>query len=221
MSKDYRWQLPPTSESVSRLVNFSDAVVAIAVTLLVLPLTEIEAPEPGETVWHVMAENSATIWSFVLSFVITLAFWRRHHRLFDGLRSFDGMLMWLNGAWLLGIVFLQFPTNMLGHAGPEGGIISLYSLTLFALTALHIAVWFHLRRHPELLASERLVTGEQMAWGAATAGWLLLVAIVGLFAPDTALWLLLGLVVLGWLQLGFDRRRAPRPTEESAAPAHS
>lgn len=218
VSKDYLWQLPPTSESVSRLVNFTDAVVAIAITLLVLPLTEIEAPGPGESVWQVMRENSDTIWSFVLSFVITLAFWRRHHRMFDGLRSFDGPLLWLNGAWLLGIVFLQFPTNMLGHAGPDGGIITLYCLTLVTLALLNLLVWFYLRSHPALMPPERLVAGNQIVWGAATVVWLLLVAIVGIFAPESAMWLMLGLLALGWVELGIRRRQVSNATATTEDP---
>ena len=41
MSRDFEWNQPPTAESVSRLVNFTDAVAGIALTLLVLPLLEL------------------------------------------------------------------------------------------------------------------------------------------------------------------------------------
>jgi uncharacterized membrane protein len=218
VSRDYQWERPPTPESVSRLMNFTDGIVAIAVTLLVLPLTDIAPPAAGESVWVVMSRNDRAIFSFLLSFAITLAFWRRHHRLFDGLRSFDQTLVALDGLWLMGVVFLQFPTNMLGHSGPQGGVISLYALTLAAIALLNIGIWVYLRTRPALLPPERLVSRDSIGWGAATAVWLIVVTIVGLTAPNAALWLMLGLLVLGLLEWLDRSRRARSTTTARSAP---
>lgn len=206
MSRDFEWNQPPTAESVSRLVNFTDAVAGIALTLLVLPLLELEPPE-HETIWEFMRANNGVLLAFALSFVITLMFWRRHHRMFDGLESFDAPLVALNGIWLFALVFLQFPTEVLGRVGGRGGIGTLYIGTLAVLTWLGVIIVIYLRRNPDLMPAERAVPKLAAIWTAITASYLTVAALVALVAPNGALWMLLGLVVLGWGE-SFQRRRA-------------
>lgn len=209
MSRDLLWDNDPTPESVSRVVNFSDAVVAIAMTLLVLPLVDIEPPEDGHSMWDVLSENSGSLLAFVLSFVITLMYWRRHHRLFDGLVSFTPALLAMNGAWLLLVVFLQFPTEILGRSTAPG-ISSLYLLTLSLITWLGCAMLIYLRRTPGLVEDGRAPKADQAGWAALTAAYMLALAVVGLWAPSAALWGLLGLIPLGWIESLWNRRRAAR-----------
>lgn len=206
MSRDLLWENDPTPESVSRLVNFSDAVVAIAVTLLVLPLVDIEPPTDGETMWNVLSENSGTLLAFGLSFVITLMYWRRHHRMFDGLVSFTPALLAMNGAWLLLVVFLQFPTEILGRSTAPG-VATLYLLTLSLITWLGCALLIYLRRTPGLVEPGRLPRSDQAAWAAVTAAFMLVLAIFGLWAPSAALYGLLGLIPLGWIESYWVHRR--------------
>lgn len=200
MAKDFAWRQPPTEESVSRLVNFTDAVAGIAVTLLILPLLEIEPPEQDQTIWTVLDQNWGLIFSFLLSFVITLGYWRRHHRLMDGLRSFSPLLVALNGAWLLALVFLQFPSEILGQVGPGGGVLTVYAGTLAVVTWVGVAMAMVLRAHPDIMPPERRVEDMQIRWAAITAGYLTLISLAGLVAPQPAIWGLLGLVPLGWLE---------------------
>lgn len=217
MAKDFAWRQPPTEESVSRLVNFTDAVAGIAVTLLILPLLEIEPPEDGQTMWSVMSANSGLILAFLLSFVITLGYWRRHHRLMDGLQSFTPLLVAFNGAWLLALVFLQFPSEFLGRVGPEGGILTVYAGTLAAITWIGVVMAIYLRSKPDLLPPERRVEDVQIRWAAITGGYLTLTALVGLVAPEVGLWGLLGLIPLGWLESWQLARMPPPEGTPSAA----
>ncbi|TXH45350.1 MAG: DUF1211 domain-containing protein [Actinobacteria bacterium] len=220
MSKDLMWDQPPTAESVSRLVNFSDAVVAIAITLLVLPLVDIEPPSGGESVWDVMHENSGSFLAFGLSFVITLLYWRRHHRMFDGLMSFTPALLALNGVWLALVVFLQFPTEMLGRSEAPG-TATLYLLTLAAITASGLAILWYLFRHPDLVEEDRLPSRSQALWAGITAVYMLLLALVGLWDSSVALFGLFGLFPLGWAENAMLRRRgraaSSRPTASGVA----
>jgi uncharacterized membrane protein len=194
------WQ--PGSETVSRLLNFSDAIVAIAVTLLVLPLIDIEPPGEGETIWQVIAENSGQFTAFFLSFVITLVYWRRHHRMFDGLISFTPMLQLLNTAWLLLIVLFQFPTRMVGDSQDGGnGSATLYLVYLAAVGFMTMALAAYLTRHPELRSPEAYPLGSrvQFQWGVVTNVWIL-AAVASIWMGGNALWLLLGLFVIGRLE---------------------
>lgn len=218
MSRDFRWEHKPSPESVSRLLNFTDAVVGIAMTLLVLPVVDIEPPVGDETIWTVMSENRGTLLSFVLSFVITLMFWRRHHRILDGIEGFSRSLLVINGAWLLALVFLQFPTEMLGHSGSDGGIFTVYALTLAVLSWLGLAMVWEVRRTEGLVPRERQVTAFQAKWSIATALYLTVLAVMGLWWPQPALWLMLGLVVIGWVESWSLHRRRQALT---ALPASS
>jgi len=69
---------------VARVVAFVDAVVAIAMTLLILPLmesvSEVAAADEDTAQWF--AGHDGQLISFVISFVIIAMFWMIHHRLF-------------------------------------------------------------------------------------------------------------------------------------------
>ena len=99
-----------------RLLAFSDGVVAIALTLLVLPLAELvpEAEEPTGSGLGILTDNLSLIGSFALSFVVIARFWAAHHRVFDGARRVGPAIVWVNTAWLFTIVVLPFPTEMVG-----------------------------------------------------------------------------------------------------------
>ncbi|MFI0431531.1 MAG: TMEM175 family protein [Candidatus Nanopelagicales bacterium] len=210
MSRDLTWDKPPTAESVSRLVNFSDAIVAIAVTLLVLPLVDLEPPTGDESLWDVMSENSGRFLAFGLSFVITLLYWRRHHRLFDGLQSFTPPLLALNGLWLILVVFLQFPTEMLGRSEAPG-TATVYLLTLAAITLAGLAIQGYLYRHRDLVEEGRLPRADQAVWAIATAVLLFVLAVVSIWWPSTALYGLLALIPIGWAESAVLKRRPASP----------
>lgn len=197
-SHEQSWQ--PEAETVSRLMNFTDAIVAIAVTLLVLPLIDIEPPGEGETVWQVIAQNSGQFTAFFLSFVITLIYWRRHHRMFDGLTSFTPVLQMLNTAWLLLIVLFQFPTRMVGESQDgANGSATLYLVYLAVVGFMTMGLAYYLGRHPELRSPDAypLSSPRQFRWGIATNAWILVAAVASIWLGGTALWLLLGLFVIG------------------------
>ena len=61
--------------SFDRLVNFTDAVVAIGITLQLLPIIDVAGPKSGESVWDVVAANSGQLFAFVLSFVVVIFMW--------------------------------------------------------------------------------------------------------------------------------------------------
>jgi uncharacterized membrane protein len=106
------------SRDPDRLVLFTDAVVAIAITLLVLPLVEAVS-EPATSALELISHNQDRIWSFLLSFAVIARFWLLHHRIFEHVKAYNSALIWLNMAWLLTIVFLPFPTGLIGEHGDD------------------------------------------------------------------------------------------------------
>ncbi len=132
---------------LERLIFFSDAVVAIAITLLVLPLTELK-PAEGQGAWEFLGEHSYELLAFAISFLVIARFWFIHHALFGKLVRMDLRLMLLNMAWLASLVLLPFPTALLED---EGGYATLYLVNLLATSVLTTTLGFYIRHHPELV----------------------------------------------------------------------
>jgi len=206
-----------------RLVNFTDAVVAIALTLQLLPLIEIKGPAPGETVWQIIADNWGQIFAFLLSFVIVVVMWTVHNRVFNVMRMYDGTILWLNLGWMLAIAFLPWPTAMYGTASSTaaigvGGVGLLYWLNLALISGLGSVIAYHAAHHPELLepgaASRGWLAQSRRARlrGTVITAYFVVIGFISEVIPEYAGWIALGLVPLG----RFLRDR-PTPADDPAA----
>ena len=197
-----------------RLLAFSDGVVAIALTLLVLPLADLvpEVEEPTGSGLSLLTDNLSLIGSFALSFVVIARFWAAHHRVFDGARRVGPAIVWVNTAWLFTIVVLPFPTEMVGTFPTDPFTLRFYVLMLFVSSALLTVMTVLVRRTraPDGQAPRRY------AASGTTAGLLFVVVVVTLVAPQWGYWPLLLLFatgpVEGVLRRAIERRRASRGT---------
>lgn len=95
-------------QGINRLVTFVDAVVAIAATLLVLPLADLAVGNHGASTGDLLRHNGDQLLAFVLSFLVIVRFWFAHHRVYDRIADYNTGLLWANMIWLLSIVFLPF-----------------------------------------------------------------------------------------------------------------
>ncbi|MDD7965004.1 TMEM175 family protein [Actinomycetospora lemnae] len=195
-----------------RLLAFSDGVVAIALTLLVLPLAELvpEVAEPETSGLTVITDNLAAIGSFVLSFAVIARFWAAHHRVFDRARRVSHTLVGVNTAWLFTIVVLPFPTEMIASFPEDPFTLRFYVATLFASSALLTVTAVLVRR--SLPGDEAQGLRNTAAGG--TALLLLLVLVVTLVAPSLGYWPLLLLFLTSPIErvLGpLVERRLARP----------
>jgi TMEM175 potassium channel family protein len=93
-----------------RVLFFSDAVFAIAITLLVV---DIRVPEVVANAGHQLYESRSKILSFVISFLVIGLFWIGHHRLFRYITALDRALIFINLIFLGTIAFLPYPTALL------------------------------------------------------------------------------------------------------------
>jgi uncharacterized membrane protein len=132
--------------SVERLLLFTDAVVAIAITLLVLPLVDAvsEAVATGAPSTDVIVENWAQIFSFLLSFYVIAQLWSAHHGLLEGVTAARRGVFTLNMLWVLTIVVLPFVTEMIGGYGTDRFTVLLYIGMVLSssacLTALSVVI---------------------------------------------------------------------------------
>jgi len=143
-----------TAHGYSRLVGFSDGVVAIAITLLILPLVDAASDYDGDT-GKFVAEHLGKLLVFLLSFAVIGNFWLVHHRTFERITSYNSGLLWANLLWLLSIVFLPFPTALLASS-PSGDRATyvLYVGTMVVTTAAEVLMQAIIVRHPDLQAEE-------------------------------------------------------------------
>ena len=176
--------------SVDRIIAFSDGVVAIAITLLILPLTEIH-PAEGETLADVVVDNRAALGAFALSFAVIANYWTIHHDLFRPLRRHNSRIVLLNMFWLAAIVFLPFPTALIAH-GIDGGFAALYIGTLLAVSVLNLLIANYLANHPELTDGQaRAESRRHVVASAFSVGAILVALIISLFSPSIGLFGLL------------------------------
>ena len=129
--------------SLDRLVFFSDAVFAIAITLLVI---DLHVPE-HLTSWdnlgltRALAGIGSQMIGFVISFVVIGVFWASHHRSFGLLVRSDERLLRLNLVFLFTIVLMPFPTALMSRYQPLAIAQQIYTATLFAAAVLQLRLF--------------------------------------------------------------------------------
>jgi TMEM175 potassium channel family protein len=152
-------RLPGLGMSVGRLEAFSDGVLAIVITLLIL---EIHVPSPGAPDNAKGELGSALLhqWphyaSFLLSFFIVGIIWLNHHATINLLARTDHRIQVLNLLLLLPITVLPWPTDLLATYTVDGSprdqrlAVLVYGITSSAMAVGFNVLWRYLRRHPEL-----------------------------------------------------------------------
>ncbi len=198
----------PHLRSTERLVFFTDAVVAIAMTLLILPLLEAvtEAARTGLDTMGFLAEHDGQLWSFALSFVIISVFWRSHDRLFSHVRASDGVLHWLNVGWMFTIVWLPVVTAMVGAMETDRLQMALYIGTMLVTSLLELAMMARLRRRPELVDPGNGRAPDGSRGVLFVAGLFALSLLLAVIVPGLGYWALLALLLNPVLDQ-FQRRR--------------
>jgi uncharacterized membrane protein len=127
------------SLELDRLVFFSDAVIAIAITLLALDLKVQHASAHFTLIdlanaWHKFA-------AFLLSFIIIALFWINHHRFFAHIKAIDLKIVAYNIGWLLFIVLLPFTTSLIGEDFFNKAAMFVYSINILLVTYFQNAIW--------------------------------------------------------------------------------
>ena len=177
-----------------RVAFFSDAVFAIAMTLLVvgIGIPHVRESEIGK---HI-GDKREEIFGFFLSFVVIGFYWLAHHRFFSKLVAVDVRFMKINLLYLAAIAFMPFPTALVGIYGDEQAVvIVLYAGTL-GVASCREAVMFAHAQHAALLRKrldEQAFRNYMLASLAPAAVFALSVPIAIFYDPGIALlsWILI------------------------------
>ncbi|MFC4242868.1 TMEM175 family protein [Gryllotalpicola reticulitermitis] len=188
-----------TERGFDRVVFFSDATVAIALTLLVLPLADLASAAHGLTTRALIDQNFSAIVAFVISFVVIAVVWLEHHRLFESLANYSWPLLLINFVWLFAVVGLPFSTEANEEApGSDRGAIALYIANLL-LAFVAIALM-----RITALRNPRLIEPSQREHFSATESIALVILcvialIVAVSVPAIGMWSLFLLALSGVL----------------------
>jgi uncharacterized membrane protein len=142
-------EVTPSPFGLDRIVFFSDAVMAIAITLLVL---DIQVPETGGTgAAPDLGRRVLGLWpaylGYVVSFWVIALYWVAHHRCFRYIRKYDRRLIYLNFLFLMFIAFMPFPTRLLFSNPAEVVSVVLYASTAAGMGLSLAWVWIYAGRH--------------------------------------------------------------------------
>jgi uncharacterized membrane protein len=125
-----------------RFLTFIDAIVAIAVTLLVLPLVEIAGDVSELSVGDLLYNHTEQIFSFFLSFFVIAQLWFAQHHIVRTVVVQDRIVTRCLMAWALTIVVLPVPTALVAgsHEGDKSEVLYIGTMALSSL-ALTLAAW--------------------------------------------------------------------------------
>jgi uncharacterized membrane protein len=205
------------SRSVDRLTFFSDAVVAIAITLLAI---DLPVPE-GDTVsqfWFSVRHNDGHYAAFLISFAAIAVARSNHHDLFQYAKRIDSRVRTFNTSWLLMIVLIPFAARLLTTRGQQTLDVHALRFGFYALLQVLVSLsLFAMLRH---MISRREVPDapplalDDVTWASYSVmlGFGLSIPVLFATTYGWALWLVIPLLMT-WLRRLQRRNRGP---EESA-----
>ncbi len=142
--------------STNRIEAFSDGVFAVAITLLVINL---QVPQiTSSLVSSELVPKLGELWpkflSYALSFVIVGIYWVAHHNTFHYIKRSDRTLLWLNILMMMCIVFIPFPTALLGQYPEQQISVIIYGGTLVITGFVLQLLWWYTTSNHRLVGKE-------------------------------------------------------------------
>lgn len=190
---------------LDRFLTFIDAIVAIAITLLVLPLVELTSEiDQFDTVADLLHEHQSEIWAFLLSFVVIARLWFVQHQSMRHVLLYHPRVAHLLMVWALTIVFLPFPTALVAGADDSDLTKLLYIGSIVVSAAMLALVEAFLVRHPELTDGH---DDSDPVDGVVNVALLLVALVLSVVLPRASYFPLLLLMVAGPVADGWRRLR--------------
>ena len=144
---------PEESLDLERIVFFSDAVMAIAITLLAI---DIRVPEIDPSVAAAelpvqLAAITPNLLTFFISFIVIGIYWIAHHRYFSYIKRYDTRLMLLNLMFLFFIACMPFVASLLGRFSSVPIALVIYTLAVAALGISMALIWRYASKNHRLI----------------------------------------------------------------------
>ena len=196
------------SPGTERLAAFSDGVIAIIITIMVLELKLPETASHGE-VWSSFVEPLAPkLAIYALSFCIVGTMWINHHQLLAAVRRGSPQLMWMNLLLLFFMSLIPLATSFLGEHPFLPRAISFYALTLASSSVVFSLLRYHLARMPEHDRAQMPFRRATVVRSLASTLLYAAAAILAAYAPIAALALTVFVPVMFNIPMIFGRDRS-------------
>ncbi len=130
-------------KDIDRVAFFSDAIFAIAITLLVL---RISVPPLSEGLSEGLIRRLPSFLMYVVSFYVIGVFWLKHHKTFRYIRAYDHRLITLDLFLMMCIAFLPYPTELLGRHSTQVVAVVLYAATVVVTGVASTGIWWYAAR---------------------------------------------------------------------------
>ncbi len=178
--------------SPTRLEAYSDAVIAIIITIMVL---ELHPPETAEL--SALVEVLPVFLSYVLSFLYLSIYWNNHHHLLHATKHVNGAILWANVFLLFWLSLVPFTTSWMSKFVSEAWPAALYGINLLmAAVAYALLTTAIIRRHSRDSDLARAI-GPDLKGNLSLVGYI--VGIAAAFFNPTISYVLFAAVAALWL----------------------
>ena len=181
---------------LERLILFSDAVFAIAITLLVIEIKIPELPHDSVSENELLKSLGHLVpkfIGFVVSFLLIGQYWLVHHRMFGYVTNFSASLIWLNILYLLVVALMPFSTGFYSEYAMSETMtpVIFYTANIACIGIINFIMWRYISK-PERKLTENLTQPLARFFSAralAVPVIFIIFAIVYRFAPTVAFWI--------------------------------
>jgi uncharacterized membrane protein len=195
-----------TERGLDRLVTFLDAVVAIAITLLVLPLVDVLGERGDDDLGTLLGDHLAQFGAFALSFAVIARLWLVHHRIVESVGAYDVLFLWVNLFWAFTIVVLPFATQVIAEFGTDRLSLALYVGSITASSAAMSVLTVLLRRRAPLRREGVGAADVHVTQAVVTTGLLVLALVLGVMFQKVSFYALFLLFLTGPVERLVRRR---------------
>ena len=192
-----------TDRGFDRLVNFTDATIAIAITLLILPIMDVLAEQSSEEggkitdVAQFLVDERLSFVIFFETFFVMFWLWWANHKTFEKFREYDFLLVLLSFIWIVFMVILAFPIDLANHS--DSDFVRAWA-NFACVIPLAVTAFINLygRAHPQMLNdhADTDVIRAQMLF---LARLFLFIVVVGGLMTSIAILMIGPWGFLGWL----------------------
>jgi uncharacterized membrane protein len=145
-----------TPMPTNRLEAFSDGVIAVIITIMVL-----ELKVPRDTTLTSLRSLAPQFLSYLLSFLVVAIMWVNHHHMMHSARRADARLLWTNNTLLFWMSLVPFVTAYMGNNFRDPRAVALYGVVLslcsISFALLRSAIIQHHRDNPDVVRYHRRV----------------------------------------------------------------
>lgn len=177
----------------SRLEAFTDGVIAILITIMVLDLKV-----PHEPTWAALKPQVPILVTYALSFVFVGIYWNNHHHMFHLVKRVTGGILWANLNLLFWLSLIPFTTGWMGENRFDALPTAVYGAVLLAAALSYTLLQVVIVRHPEAGAPLAAAVGRDLKGKLSVAAYVVAIPCAflhqwiadGLYIAVAAMWLI-------------------------------